>query len=227
MPRIMLVHAVAEAVGPIRQAFAADWPAAETHDLMDTSLSADLAADGGKLGARMVDRFKTLGRYAAAAGPDGRASDAILFTCSAFGPAIEAVRADLKIPVHKPNEAAFERALEAGSGAGSRIGVLVTFAPSLPALSAELEAMAQARGVKVTVEGAIAKGGMEALRAGKPEAHDALLVQAARALPPVDAIVIGQFSAARAAAAIAAVRSEPVLTTPGSAVTKLKKTLGA
>ena len=223
MPRIMLIHAVAEAVVPIRQAFAADWPAAETHDLMDTSLSADLAADGGKLGARMVDRFKTLGRYAATAGPDGRASDAILFTCSAFGPAIEAVRDELAIPVLKPNEAAFERAL----ATGTRIAVLVTFAPSLPALTAELEAMARARGTKVTVEGAIAKGGMEALRAGKPDEHDALLVQAARALPPVDAIVIGQFSAARAAAAIAAVRSEPVLTTPGSAVTKLKTTLGA
>src|SRR5258706_2582932 len=111
MPRIMLIHAVAEAVVPIRQAFAADWPAAETHDLMDTSLSSDLAADGGKLGARMVDRFKTLGRYAAAAGPDGRASDAILFTCSAFGPAIEAVRGQLAIPGFQANEAAVGRAL--------------------------------------------------------------------------------------------------------------------
>src|ERR1700742_5322190 len=109
MPRIMLIHAVAEAAVPTRRASAADWPAAETHDLMDTSLSADLAADGGKLGARMVERFLTLGRYAAAAGPDGRASDAVLFTCSAFGPAIEAVRDDLKIPVLKPNEAAVER----------------------------------------------------------------------------------------------------------------------
>jgi Asp/Glu/hydantoin racemase len=190
---------------------------------MDTSLSADLAADGGTLGTRMVDRFKTLGRYAAAAGPGGRASDAILFTCSAFGPAIEAVRDELEIPVHKPNEAAFERAL----AAGSRIAVLVTFAPSLPALTAELAAMAQARGTTVSIEGAIAAGGMEALRAGKPEQHDALLVDAARGLPPVDAIVIGQFSAARAAPAIAAVRAEPVLTTPGSAVTKLKQTLGA
>jgi Asp/Glu/hydantoin racemase len=223
MPRIMLIHAVAEAITPIRQAFAAAWPAAETHDLMDTSLSADLAADGGTLGARMVERFKTLGRYAAAAGPDGRKSDAVLFTCSAFGPAIDAVRQDLAIPVHKPNEAAFERALDAGA----RIGILVTFAPSLPALTAELEAMAKARGVHASVVGAIAAGGMEALRAGRADEHDALLVAAARTLPAVDAIVIGQFSAARAAAAVSAVRAEPVLTTPGSAVTKLRATLGA
>src|SRR5258708_7946172 len=125
MPRIMLIHAVAEAVVPIRQAFAADWPAAETHDLMDTSLSADLAADGGKLGARMVDRFKTLGRYAAAAGPDGRAADAILFTCSAFGPALDAVRDERAIPVFKPPAAAFARARDIRP----RSAVLRTFAP--------------------------------------------------------------------------------------------------
>src|SRR5271163_1091822 len=177
--RVMLIHAVAEAVAPIRAAFAAGWPEAEIHDLMDSSLSADLASDGGVLGARMIERFRTLGRYAAGAGPDGRASDAILFTCSAFGPAIEAVRAELAIPVLKPNEAAFERALEAGS----RIGLLVTFAPSLPALTAELEAMARAAGRPVTIVGAIAAGGMEALRAGRAADHDALLAAAAASLP--------------------------------------------
>jgi Asp/Glu/hydantoin racemase len=166
----------------------------------------------------MIERFRALGRYAAGAGPDGRASDAILFTCSAFGPAIEAVREELAIPVIKPNEAAFERALEAGS----RIGLLVTFAPSLPALTAELEAMARAAGRTPTIVGAIAAGGMEALRAGRAADHDALLANAAASLPAVDAIVIGQFSAARAAAAIRSVRPEPVLTTPASAVAKLR-----
>jgi Asp/Glu/Hydantoin racemase len=216
--RVMLIHAVAEAVAPIREAFAAGWPEAEIHDLMDSSLSADLAADGGALGARMIERFRTLGRYAAGAGPDGRASDALLFTCSAFGPAIEAVRDELAIPVLKPNEAAFERAL----AAGSRIGLLVTFAPSLPALTAELAAMAHRAGRTVTIAGAIAAGGMEALRAGRAAEHDARLVEAAASLPEVDAIVIGQFSAARAADAIGAVRPEPVLTTPASAVAKLR-----
>jgi hypothetical protein len=220
-PRVMLIHAVAEALAPIHAAFAAGLPEAAIYDLMDTSLSADLAAAGGVLGDRMVERFRTLGRYAAAAGPDGRIADAILFTCSAFGPAIDAVRRELAIPVLKPNEAAFERAL----AAGPRIGLLVTFAPSLPALTAELAAMAKARGVAPTIVGEVAAGGMEALRAGRPEEHDRLLTSAATALPPVDAIVIGQFSAARAAAAVAATRPEPVLTTPESAVAKLRATL--
>ena len=49
-PRIVLIHAVREAIDPVRTAFAAAMPAAQIHDLLDTSLSADLAADGGKLG---------------------------------------------------------------------------------------------------------------------------------------------------------------------------------
>ncbi len=222
-PRVMLIHAVAEAVAPIRAAFASGLPAAEIHDLMDTSLSADHAANGGVLNDKMVDRFLTLGRYAAAAGPDGRIADAILFTCSAFGGAIDAVRRELAIPVLKPNEAAFERALDAGP----RIGVLVTFAPSLPALSAELTQMAAARGVTPTIVGAIAQGGMEALRAGRAHEHDRLLADAARTLPELDAVVIGQFSAARAAAAVSAARPGLVLTTPESAVAKLRATLDA
>ncbi|MEJ0068623.1 MAG: arylsulfatase [Pseudomonadota bacterium] len=228
--RVMLVHAVAEAVIPIHDAFAAGWPEARIHDLLDTSLSLDLAADGGVLRARMIERFRVLGHYAAGAGPEGRISDAVLFTCSAFGPAIDAVRREITIPVLKPNEAAFERALEAGGphpARRPRIGLLVTFAPSLPALSVELEAMARARGLTPTIVGAVAAGGMEALRAGRPAEHDALLVKAAATLPEVDAIVIGQFSAARAAPAVAATRREPVLTTPESAVAKLRAVLAS
>src|SRR5579862_7912256 len=162
--RVMLVHAVAEAVIPIHDAFAAGWPEARIHDLLDTSLSLDLAADGGVLGARMIERFRILGHYAAGAGPEGRISDAVLFTCSAFGPAIDAVRREIAIPVLKPNEAAFERALDAGMRMSRqpRIGVLVTFAPSLPALSTELASMARERGLTPTIVGAVAAGGMEA-----------------------------------------------------------------
>ena len=56
---------------------------------LDDSLSTDLARDGA-LTPAMYQRFLMLARYAAFSG-----ADAILFTCSAFGPCIEACARDL------------------------------------------------------------------------------------------------------------------------------------
>ena len=94
-------------------------------NLLDDSLSADLARDGGLTDA-MTERFLGLGRYAA-----GTGSDAILFTCSAFGPCIEAVaRAHAPMPVLKPNEAMIEQA----AARGRKIGLLSTFPPTLASM---------------------------------------------------------------------------------------------
>ena len=47
----------------------------------------------------MTERFLTLGRYVA-----GASADAILFTCSTFGPCVEAVAGEHKsVPVLKSN----------------------------------------------------------------------------------------------------------------------------
>src|SRR5690606_28344591 len=97
-PRIALIHATPLAIEPIGAAFSRLWPEARTTNLLDDSLSADLAAEG-RLTDHMIGRFLTLARYV-----HGCGADAILFTCSAFGPAIEATAAAMTIPVLKPNE---------------------------------------------------------------------------------------------------------------------------
>ena len=103
--RITLIHALKHSIVPIETSFAKLWPEARLMNLLDDSLSVDLARDGG-LSEAMTERFLNLGRYATATG-----SDAILFTCSAFGPCIEAVaRAHAPMPVLKPNEAMIEQA---------------------------------------------------------------------------------------------------------------------
>ena len=126
--RVMLIHALTESLEPIHKAFSANWPEAEIYDLLDSSLSADHAANRGMLDAQMMERFKTLGQYAARTGSRGRATHGILFTCSAFGKAIEVVKREVQIPILTPNEAAFAGALKVGQ----HIGLLTTFEPSLP-----------------------------------------------------------------------------------------------
>jgi hypothetical protein len=204
--RIALIHALRHSPGPIAAAFAELWPEPMLMNLLDDSLSADLAREG-KLTPAMTARFLALGDYAV-----GTGAAAILFTCSAFGPCIDAVKqAHPDLPVLKPNEAMIEEAMTLGGS----IGLMATFAPTLASMPAEFPADASLR--TALIDGALA-----ALDAGDGARHDALAVQAARALADCDVIALAQFSLARAAEPIARATGRPVLTTPQSAVRKLR-----
>ncbi|PTM43390.1 aspartate/glutamate racemase family protein [Bosea sp. 124] len=216
-PRIALIHALEESVLPARAAFSAHWPQAKAFDLLDTSLATDLAARGS-LDAAMTERFLTLGRYAVATEGTAGPAKAILFTCSAFGPAIDAVKRDLPIPVLRPNESAFAEAL----ALGGRIGLVVTFAPSLPSLTQELNEMA---GKPVDVAGIVVDGALAALKAGDGEMHDRLVAAEVARLGGIDTLILGQFSLARAKPAIEAATGLRVVTTPEAAIRGLKRAL--
>ena len=111
MTRIALIHALAHSVAPINDEMAQAWPEAQRMNLLDDSLSSDLAQRGQGLDAAMHRRFEVLADYAV-----GTGAQAILFTCSAFGPCIEGVaRRHAGIPVLKPNEAMVQEAVDAGA----------------------------------------------------------------------------------------------------------------
>src|SRR5450631_4118315 len=102
--RIALIHALSESVEPARAAFAEQWPEAYCFDLFDTSL-ADDRADRAEIDPTMIERFISLAAYARSTVGRGGKTAGILFTCSAFGPAIDAVKACSTFPVLRPNEA--------------------------------------------------------------------------------------------------------------------------
>jgi hypothetical protein len=209
--RIALIHALKHSIVPIEASFARLWPDATIMNLLDDSLSADVARDG-RLTSAMTDRFLALGRYVASAH-----ADAILFTCSAFGPCIEAVaRAHAPMPVLKPNEAMIEQAV----ARGHRIGLLSTFAPTLQSMPPEFPSSVQ-------VVPKLAEGALVALDRGDRAEHDRLVAKASRDLRDCDLIALAQYSMAPAAALVADASNLPVLTTPDSAVSKLKQMLAA
>lgn len=210
--RIVLVHAVRVAMQPIEDAFRADWPDAERVNLLDDSLSVD-RAKARDLQPAMFERFRTLTDYAETIGAAG-----LLFTCSAFGPAIEAARAGRAFPVLKPNEAMFEDAL----ARGARIGMVATFEPSIAPMEEEFRALAQVRRPDATLRSMFVPDAMDALDAGDGERHDRLVAARVAELAGCDAVLLAQFSTARAAPAVAAVLECPVLTSPRSAVDRLK-----
>ena len=156
-------------------------------------------------------RFLSLGRYAASTG-----ADAILFTCSAFGPCIEAVaREHAPMPVLKPNEAMIEQA----AARGRKIGLLSTFPPTLASMPPEFPRWSRScrnwrkarwrRWIAATAPNTIAWS-------RKPS----------RDLRDCDLIALAQYSMAPAAELVAEASGRPVLTTPDSAVLKLKELLG-
>ena len=181
-------------------------------NLLDDSLSADLARSGRGLDDAMHARFTALADYAVATG-----AQAILFTCSAFGPCIEAVaRRHAGLPVLKPNEAMVQDAADLGG----RVGLIASFAPTLASMPEEFPA-------SVDLRCALATGAMDALNRGDAEAHDRAVVAAAQVLAAAgcSVIALAQFSMARAAPAVRDALGLPVLTTPESAVRALRARL--
>lgn len=212
--RIVLIHATPVAMQPVHDAFAEAWPEAEPVDLLEASLSPDRAAVD-HLTEELTERLCDLGSYA-----EHRAGAAgILFTCSAFGSAIEEVAGRTRIPVLKPNEAMFEAAL----AYGGQVGLLATFAPSIESMSEEFAAMRTARGSKADLVSHVVPEAMEKLRSGDTEAHNRLVAEGAKSLSGCNAVMLAHFSTSRARKATESVLDWPVLTAPHAAVAALRK----
>jgi Asp/Glu/hydantoin racemase len=210
--RVALIHALAHSVAPINDALARDWPQCVRMNLLDDSLSADLARSAQGLDAAMTQRFLTLADYAV-----GTGAQAILFTCSAFGPCIDAVKQrHPALPVLKPNEAMVDEAV----AAGGRIGLVASFAPTLQSMPPEFPP-------GTDLHTRLAEGALAALDAGDTAAHDAAVAEAAARLVAEGCtlIALAQFSLARAREAVEARCGVPVLTTVDSAVRALRARL--
>ena len=218
--RVALIHATALAMLPIQQAFARHWPQAEGLNLLDDSLSRD-RAQAGELTPDMVQRFIDLAQYAQRAGSQG-----ILFTCSAFGPAIEAAGRATGLPTLKPNEAMFEQALALPAPTGVlRLGLVATFQASIPSMSEEFEALAAQRGVKVVLHSVFVPQAMADLAAGQADLHHERIAKALSELPECDGIMLAQFSMAAAQPVCQQHARVPVLSSPDCAVTALQQAM--
>lgn len=212
-PRIVLLHATPVAMQPVQAAFKQVWPGAELVNLLDDSLSPDRARDPD-LTEAMIDRFVGLGRYGYSTGANG-----ILVTCSAFGPAIDRMAAELPVPVLKPNEAMFHAAV----AKGTRIGMIATFGPSVGTMTDEFNEYAAEVGSKARIETILVEDAMTALRAGDAETHNRLIAERAPELTDVDTIMLAHFSTSQAAEAVRQRIDVPVLSAPGAAVIRMRE----
>jgi Asp/Glu/hydantoin racemase len=211
--RIVLLHATPIAMQPVQTAFKDNWPEAETVNLLDDGLTIDRARETD-LSQATIDRFVAFGEYGRRIGAAG-----LLVTCSAFGPAIDRLAETVDIPVLKPNEAMFQAAI----AQGSRIGMLATFGPSVPTMTDEFEEYVARAGAQATLETIVVADAIDLLRGGDAESHNRLVAARAPELAHCDAIMLAHFSTSRAAAAVRAAVSVPVLTAPHAAVMRMRE----
>jgi Asp/Glu/hydantoin racemase len=214
-PRIVLLHATPVAVEPVKAAFAELWPEPELVNLLDDSLSPDRASSE-ELTDELIERFVAFGRYGYSTG-----ADAVLVTCSAFGPAIEQLASELPIPVLKPNEAMFHAAV----ALGRNIAMVATFRPAVVTMEAEFAQYVGESGSDATLTTIVVEPAMTALRAGDADTHNRLIAEQAQRLAAFDTVMLAHFSTSRAAPALGEKVNVPVLSAPGAAVTRLRELL--
>jgi hypothetical protein len=172
----------------------------------------------------MVERFIDLAQYAKRAGCQG-----ILFTCSAFGEAIEAAAAAVAMPTLKPNEAMFDDALHAALNANQNaaevlnIGLVATFAASIVSMSQELHALTASQERQVKLHSLFVPHAMDALAQGQADEHHRLIAEGVQTMPACDVIMLAQFSMAAAQSLAQTKTTTSILTSPECAVLALQK----
>jgi ethanolamine utilization microcompartment shell protein EutS len=172
----------------------------------------------------MVERFIDLAQYAKRAGCQG-----ILFTCSAFGEAIEAAASAVGIPTLKPNEAMFEDALRVASDTNPNaaevlnIGLVATFAASIVSMSEEFKALTVGLERQVRLHTLFVPHAMNALAQGHAEEHHKLISEGIQSMPVCDVTMLAQFSMAAAQTLAQTKTTTHILTSPECAVLALQK----
>ena len=211
-PRIVLLHATPVAIEPIQTAFVQHWAEPELVNLLDDALTIDRARETS-LSPQLIERMVAFGRYALSIG-----ADAILVTCSAFGPAIDIMIKEFPVPVLKPNEAMFRAAL----AIGPRVGMVATFAPAVKTMSDEFDEYAATSEHSAMLTTIVVEEAMKSLRAGNTEDHNTRIAECIERFPEVDAIMLAHFSTSRAHAVAQARTLVPVLSAPIAAVEYLR-----
>ncbi len=216
MPNVVLIHTVASNQKVFGDLCSELMPGVPTRHVVDESLLGDTIANG-HLTDDVRRRFREQAETARREG-----ADIIMLTCSSVGPSAHGLGEQLGIPVLRVDEAMADRAV----ALGTRIGVAATLPTTLDPTAELVRRAAERAGKTVSVTLQLSQGAFEALQEGQAERHDALVIDALRALASrTDVIVLAQASMARAMGDAKAIelngRFVPVLTSPRLGIERL------
>lgn len=190
-------------------------PDDEVMHLVDSDVLAAVIRDGS-ITEDSATRIRLMAEAAERAG-----ADVIFSACSSLGPAIDAAKEHVSIPVVKIDDAMTRRA----ALSADRVGVLATVPSTLPPTAALVRAAAVEAGREIEVVEHLCAGAFDVLMGGDRETHDAMVLAGARELAgQVDLVVLAQASMARLAPSLQDALGMSVLASPRDGVEDLSNT---
>lgn len=212
--RVVIIHALAESVPPVRLAFQDEFPDAELINLLDEGLFIDFDQH---LTPRLRRRMSQLICYSAEHG-----ADAIGLACSVYAPVVESARELVDVPVLSSYDAVMEEAV----GHGSRIGIIASVPATLRDSEYYLRQTAEGKGISLELQLCLAEDLIPVMRMEGPTAFQRRLAEEVERLSPnVDAVLLSQFSMASALSHLKQIARVPVLSAPHSSARRLKELL--
>lgn len=202
--KVVLIHTSPAAIAPVVQFYGEAAPELEITNQLDDGILRLFAAGQSAAAEQRLAEMITAAHAAYGA-------ELALLTCSAVSrKMLENLRHDAKLPILKIDDALARRAVQAGQ----KIGVVVTFPPTLVTTRQLLTDAAAEEGVTIDLVPEVSPEAYQALLAGDHAKHDELLCAAIERLARqgVDVIVLAQVSMARILPQLDGRVTTPVLT---------------
>jgi Asp/Glu/hydantoin racemase len=214
--RVVMIHALAESIPPVRMAFQDEFPEAEVVNLLDEGLLMDFP---GSITPNLRRRMSDLICYSR-----DHDADAIGLACSVYAPVVDSARDLVDVPL----VSSYGPVMQDAVAAGPRVGVIATNAATMSDSGFYLSLAAQEGGREIYIKQRLATDLIQVLRDGGHPAFERRLEEEVLALAPeVDVVLLSQFSFATALEHLRQVSPVPVLSAPHSSARTLKKMLEA
>ena len=214
--RVVMIHALAESIPPVRLAFQEEFPEAEVINLLDEGLLIDFS---GSITPNLRRRMSDLICYSR-----DHNANAIGLACSVYAPVVDSARDLVDVPL----VSSYGPVMQEAVAAGPRVGVIATNAATMSDSEFYLNLAAGEAGAEVAVVPRLAEDLITVLRAEGQAGFERRLEEEVLALAPyVDVVLLSQFSFATALDHLRKVSPVPVLSAPHSSARTLKKMLEA
>jgi len=214
--RIVMIHALAESIPPVKLAFQDIFPEAEVVNLFDEGLFIDFDE---RLTPDLRRRMTQLICYA-----EEHGADAIGLACSVFAPVVETARELVNVPVLSSYDPVMAEAVEKGP----RVGIISSVPATLRDSEHYLLKAAKEKGVSIQPKLCLAEDLIRVLRTdGEVEFSRRISEEVTKLEPDVDSVLLSQFSMATALSHVSSVAKVPVLSAPHCSALVFKKLLSS